>query len=385
MSQLMNDFAELCANRPLALAKDRENGVPIVEYTGSHIPSELIYASGAEAYPMWRGGEPEPPEAVLDDSVKFLNPFARTPIGCYYLGNDAVVANACMYAYSVTDCHNARLAELLEKKNVPVCKVGVPADMTREADRQYYIRQINEFIERLEHVTGTKITDEALRVQIELTNKISKVMRKIDNLRKLDEPLISGLDFIKLNHYSELCGPAEALYYLTAIYDELVAENKPVASKDTPRVAMMGRCVAVGDYIVTKAIEESGAIVVTEVFDEAYRWFERDISTENNLVTNLCDNLYTDQLPICNFQPCWDKRYRHLKQRIKDYKVDGVAYYMLVFDEIYDMEYTTLSSRLAADKVPVINIQTSYEYTREAMGPLATKIDTFTASLKGMK
>ena len=69
------------------------------------------------------------------------------------------------------------------------------------------------------------------------------------------------------------------------------------------------------------------------------------------------------------FQPAWRVRFDHMKPLIDDYRIDGVVWYQLAYDEIYDMECTVITKWLRELKVPLLKLETSYEYSREATGP----------------
>ena len=60
---ILKEFDAICRNRPIQLEQEHAKGIVVVEYTGAFIPEELIYAAGAKPYPMWKGGEPDAPDA----------------------------------------------------------------------------------------------------------------------------------------------------------------------------------------------------------------------------------------------------------------------------------------------------------------------------------
>ena len=49
------------------------------------------------------------------------------------------------------------------------------------------------------------------------------------------------------------------------------------------------------------------------------------------------------------------------------------------------MECTCLTKWLGEMDLPLLKLETSYEYSREAMGPLKTRIESFLDSIKGRK
>ena len=128
MKKTLEEFQAAVARRTTEISDAKANGAKLVQYTGNFIPDELIRAAGADAYPMWRGGEPEPPDAMLDESIRFLNPYARSMVGFYKLNLDPIMEMADLVAVSATDCHVQRMAELLEGYGINTWKVGVPTD-----------------------------------------------------------------------------------------------------------------------------------------------------------------------------------------------------------------------------------------------------------------
>ncbi|MBQ9954247.1 MAG: 2-hydroxyacyl-CoA dehydratase [Eggerthellaceae bacterium] len=385
MKTPIEEFAELARTRPTVLREAHKEGAKVVCYVGNYAPTELIYAAGAKPYPMWRGGEPEPPDASLEETLRFLNPLHRTAIGLHMMGLDPVSSFADLVVVSITDCHIARIAEVFEDRGLPTCKLGVPSEWQSASDFAYYKNKVELFKAKLEEITGNKITDEAILEQIEASNKVRAALRKIDELRKLPVPPIDGTTFIKLNHYATQCEPAEAVESLERIYSWLLEQVDENATSDKPRVMLIGRAVGIGDYVVTTALEKSDAVIVTEMLDEAFFRFQKDVEVEGDPSDNLCKNLYIDSVPIDNFQPSWGLRYDIAKEKMAEYNVDGVLWYQLLYDEIYDMEYCCYAKKASRDGILFTNVQTSYEYTREAMGPLMTKLETMVEAFKGGK
>jgi benzoyl-CoA reductase/2-hydroxyglutaryl-CoA dehydratase subunit BcrC/BadD/HgdB len=78
MDQIIRELDEAARKRPLRLKEAKKHGKKIIQYTGSFIPVEMIYAAGAEPYLMCRGGESEPSDAVLEYMLRFINPLARS-------------------------------------------------------------------------------------------------------------------------------------------------------------------------------------------------------------------------------------------------------------------------------------------------------------------
>jgi benzoyl-CoA reductase/2-hydroxyglutaryl-CoA dehydratase subunit BcrC/BadD/HgdB len=384
MDEIMQELSALARNRTSEITKAKKEGRKIVQYTGNFIPAELISAAGAEPYLMCRGGEPEPPDAVLEYMLRFMNPLARSMAGFYLLGLDPVTPICDLIVAQQTDNHVGRISEFFEYKGLPVFKVGVPPDWTKEIAFEYYLNALRKLKEKLEEVTGNQISDAALKKEFGYSNQINEILRKIDGLRKKSNPPLGESEFIRLNHYSFAIEPRLLVEKLAALYEKL-REVPGKFSDAAPRILLAGHALAIGDYVVPQLIEDSGAVVVADFLDEGIRSYRRDVALEGDPLEAFGRNRYLERPPINIFQPSWEIRFKYLRDLIADYRIDGVVWYQLSFDEIYDMEHTCLAKWLGEQKIPLLKMESSYEYSREAMGPLATRIESFVESLKGGK
>jgi benzoyl-CoA reductase/2-hydroxyglutaryl-CoA dehydratase subunit BcrC/BadD/HgdB len=59
-----------------------------------------------------------------------------------------------------------------------------------------------------------------------------------------------------------------------------------------------------------------------------------------------------------------------------------VIWYELSFEEIYDLECSIISKAMAEMNIPLLKLESSYEYAREAMAPLTTRVESFIESIK---
>ena len=378
---LMNEFAKDAVAWPEILKKEKTRGTKLVGFTGRYIPEELIDAAGARPYLICRGGEPEPPDAVLPYMLRFMSPFARAQIGYHLLGIDPVVPMLDLIVAQCTDCHMARLADMFEYFKLPTMKVGVPSDWYKPISQDYYRRGLAKLKGRLEEMTGNSITDECLRTSIEKFNGIRDTLGKINDLRKKTPPPLGGHDFIRLNHFS-FCGDvAEVAGKLENIYESLRKEENAFSEK-APRVLLAGHLVAMGDYVALKLIENAGGVIAAEFLDEGIRYPQWKVPTDGDLVKNLAETYYLQRTPPSRSNYAWSQRIKHMEQVIADFQIDGVVWYQLSFDELYSLESSLIAGRMKQMKIPFLKLESSYEYSREAMGPLNTRVESFVQSLK---
>ncbi len=386
MKELLKEFSTAANNRVAELVIQRETeGTKIVEQTGSFCPEALIYAAGAKPYLMCKGGDPEPAEAVLEYLLRVMNPYVRTMAGYYMMGNDIVTENADMICIQEIDCQIGRVSELMEFLKLPIFKLGVPVDWKKEISYKYFARSIDKFKVKLEEITGAPIDMEALKEQVILQNQIHQLLAEISALRKVENPPITGSDFIKLNHYSFYVDPPVAIDYLTRALEILKSASGAHNAEKPIRILLAGHVVAVGDYVVPTLIEDFGGATVCEMLDEGIRHHEYIVPTEGDLYENISRGIYYDKLPPDIFQPAYRDRFAIMEKLIAEYEVDGVIWYQLTFDEIYDMEAACLGKWLGEQRMPFLKLESSYEYSRECMGPLKTRIESFVKSVETIK
>jgi len=378
---ILEELAQIARTRPEKLKEQKEKGIKIVGYVGRFVPEELIYASGAVPYLMCRGGEPEPPEAVIPYMLRFMSPYSRSQIGYHLLGLDPVLPMLDLIVVQCSDCHESRLADLLEYFNLPTVRLGVPPDWKKSLSLEYYQKRLAWLREKLEVLTGNNISKEELRKSTEFINQIRDLLNRINLLRKKQPPPIGGYDFIRLNHYSFYCDLEKLFPELNDLYEQLQKGKSPF-SGEAPRILLAGHVVGMGDYVIPKLIEDSGGVVVAEFLDEGMRQCAWKVKTDGDLMNNLGETYYLLRTPPSIFQPAWEERVETIKKLIRDFKIDGVIWYELSFEEIYDLECSILSKAMDEVNMPFLKLESSYEYSREAAGPLTTRIESFIESIK---
>ena len=378
---ILEELAQIARTRPERLKEQKGKGVKIVGYVGRFVPEELIHASGAVPYLMCRGGEPEPPDAVIPYMLRFMSPYARSQIGYHLLGIDPVVPMLDLIVAQCSDCHESRLADLLEYFKLPTVRLGVPPDWKKSLSREYYQKRLTWLREKLEVLTGNKISGEKLKKSIEFFNQTRDFLSRINLLRKKQPPPIGSYDFIRLNHYSFYCDLEKLLPKLNELYKQLQKGKSPF-SREAPRILLAGHVVGIGDYVVPKLIEDSGGVVVAEFMDEGMRQFAWNVKTDGDLMNNLGETYYLLRAPPSIFQPAWEERVEIIKKLIRDFNINGVIWYELSFEEIYDLECSILSKAMDEVNMPFLKLESSYEYSREAVGPLTTRVESFIESVK---
>ncbi len=360
--------------KPLDLKGMRDNGTKIIGYVpNGYVPLELIYACGAVPVAIARGGDSKPLAASASYLSRFLDPFCRAQIGYKMLGEEPLYNMIDLLIVPITDMHIRGVADSWDFfSDVEVFSFSVPHAKTDNGVR-YYLEGINLVKERLERLTGTEITMERLRKEIELTNNIRAILKEISLMRKLESPPITGKDFVRLIHSSFYTDRSTLKESLESIRDEI--KVKTASAMKRPRVLLTGSTLAAGDYKVIDLLEEAGASVVIEEFCEGLTDYWQTVDMDGDLMYALATNYFTKRIPGAFFRGSTKERFDFLLKLAKDFKVNGVVWYSLMHRETYDIEgylFHEVASKLG---LPMLKIVSNYDASET--GAIWTRIETF--------
>lgn len=355
------------------LQEMKSKGIKIVGYTpNGYVPEEIIYAAGAIPAALVYGGEVEPVQAAAPYLGRYLDPFCRAQIG-YKVINKPIYQMIDLLIVPVGDLHIRGIADSWEFFTATeVYRLGVPHAKS-DNGFNYYLENLQLLKERLESLTGTKITNEKLRQEIKLSNRLKSTLREISLTRQSDCPPITGKDFIKLNHDCFLADRSVMIDVLESVSMELKKEK---ASHTTaPRVLLTGSTLALGDYKVVDLIEEAGALIVVEEFCEGLLDYWQTVDTNGDPIRALAQSYFNEKVPCAFFRGSANERLEFLFGLAADFKVDGIVWYSLVYRDTYGIESYLFRRESERNGIPLLMV--SSEYSPAETESLRTRIATF--------
>jgi benzoyl-CoA reductase/2-hydroxyglutaryl-CoA dehydratase subunit BcrC/BadD/HgdB len=380
--ETMGAMAELSAHmktRILELKKLRDEGRKIIGYTpGGYMPEELVYACGAVPAGLLRGGEHEPVVYAGAYLPRWLDTFCRAQIGYRLLKEEALYQMIDLLVVPITDNNIRAIADSWDfYTDVEVFRFGVPHAKT-DSGFKYYLEGIDLFRQKLEDFTGVKISEPKLREAIELCNKERGLLKEISLMRKSPHPPISGRDFINLNHASFLLDKRTMIKVLESLLAELRKRQAPPPTG--PRVLLTGSTLAYGDYKMLSLIEETGASVVVEEFAEGMRHYWETVRVNGDPMKALADRYFIRREPPAWFRPSRE-RLDFLIKLAKEFKVDGVIWYQLMYREAYDLESYYFPDMLKKETgLRMLRIESDYDAAE--IGPFRTRVETFIETIR---
>ena len=362
-----------------ALSKLKKDGRKLIGYTpGGFLPEDMITAVGAIPVPLLRGGTHE---AVAESALylpRFIDTFCRAQIGYRMLGEDPLYQMIDFLIVPVTDNNMRSIAEAFSYfTNVETFRFGVPHDKEEDAVA-YYQEGLNLLRAKLEQVTGNTLDEAKLRQELALSNKMWEILENISELRKSPNPPITSEEFIKLNHATFYGDKAVVVQCLEEIYREIKDKKGP---KPSARLLLTGSTIAYGDYKVPDLVQRAGGAVVIEEFAEGMRhYWERVDLNDGDVMHALADRYFLRRVPPAWFRPSRD-RIEFNKKLARDYDVDGIIHYHLLYRESYDIQSYYFEKIMNKDLgLKMLKLESDYD-TSEII-PMSTRVEGFIETIR---
>ncbi len=377
-----DDFATF-TQREAELKEAKAKGKKVIGYFCMFAPIELILA--ADAIPVRVNSGWYDTSKIGDRIVPVeVCPVIRSTIGAKMIGlspflelSDAII--------SVLTCDGmTKLGEILSDYK-PVITMPLPRVKDSPHSLDFWRDEVTSVKNQLEELTGNKITPKKLRAAIELVQKATKAFRRLQDLRK-GNPVILGRDAMLVNQVFLWDDVSRWTEKTEALCDELetrVKEEKWVCPPDTPRVMVTGTPMFWPDnWKLPSLVEEAsprGVIVADELCSGERLLYDPvgvDEWTKDDMYRAMSERyLMASTCPCFTSKDGNEDRINWLLNKVKEWKVNGVIYYVVRGCMLYAMEYTRVKRVLDKLSIPVYYLDT--EYTREDVGQLKTRVEAF--------
>jgi benzoyl-CoA reductase/2-hydroxyglutaryl-CoA dehydratase subunit BcrC/BadD/HgdB len=234
-----------------------------------------------------------------------------------------------------------------------------------EVDKALWTGELFAFKQKVEDITGNKITASALSKATALLNTRRVALKRLYDLRKADPAPISGLDALLPVQVSFFDDPLRLTQKVNDLWAELenrVINKIEVAPPNTPRILISGSPMVIPNWKIHSIIESSGAVVVGEESCTGTRLF-------NSLDTGIKENDLDTQIKFIAERQlktncaCFTPNKERLEDILdfcREYKVDGVIHYALLFCQPYMLEAVKIKRFLDQKKIPLLTLETDY-------------------------
>ncbi len=340
----------------------------------TYVPEEIIHAAGA--LPIRITGHRQ--ETELEDGSAYLYvnncSFSRSCLqmglrGEYDFLDGVVGGSTCDGARRLFDLWRHYIGTQFHHV------LTVPRKYTPEAHTLYY-RQVVQFKEHLEEFLGIQITDEKLRQSIELYNESRALLKNLYELRKLDNPLITGAETMEVLDASFRMPKELFNLYLNDLLRDL--SNSTPTHQGKARLMVTGSVLTNPDFI--KSIEDQGALVVTDELCTSTRyWSDPVVLGGDTPPLQAISQRYLNNFPCARMFPS-DERFNRILELARDFRVDGVISQIIRYCVPYAHDLPLLTQRLQAQGIPTLAIDV--EYGTSGSGQIQTRVQAFLEMLK---
>ena len=251
----------------------------------------------------------------------------------------------------------------------------------------YYRRQIEQkIIQPLEKAYGVDFSEERIRKSVELHNEVCRIITEIGNLRKAENPVITGYEFHIIQLVTQTCPKDLILPYLQETLEELKTREPDPAPWFRARLVVAGS--EIDDPEFTKLLEMCGGMVVADryCFGSIPGRQEIDVSESSDPLQAVADYyMWANQCPRAPGRDEIVGRKRYLADLVEEYKADGIVLENMKFCEYWGYERAQdgmwFSEGYAVPRrIPVCQIEK--DYTSAASGQLRTRFQAFIESLE---
>ena len=247
----------------------------------------------------------------------------------------------------------------------------------------YYKAQLQlKVLDALRDHYGVDTSDAALRAAIEKHNRLCRVITDIGDLRKQENPPLTGYEYHVIVLVSQVCPHDLILPFLEETLAELKTRQPEEKFPFRARVVLAGS--EIDDPEFTKLLEMCGAMVVADRYCFGGFPGREEITVQDGETAfdAVCRHyLHHNQCVRFMDGAKIDQRHQELRRLVQDYHADGVIYESMKFCEFWSYE-KVLASHVVQQEMGIPCCTIEKEYTLGSVGQLRTRFQAFVESLE---
>ena len=275
------------------------------------------------------------------------------------------------------------LLKMNEKPNFFVTHTDMPYKVVDYSVRHYIKQMRIRLLDIMEKNYGVDTSDKAIRKAVKEHNEVCRIISEIGQMRKAENPVITGYEFHVLNLVTYTCPKYLILPYLRETLEELKHREPDEKPAFRAKVAVVGS--EIDDPSLTKLIEDCGALVVSD------RYCFGSTPGREVIELNDDDEPALDQICRHYMEVSECARYisdekvaqrRQTADRLaREYNADGIIYEQMKFCDYWGFE-RALASHIMSTEMgwPVLSIDRPYN--ARSSGQLRTRFQAFVESLE---
>ncbi len=345
-----------------------EQGGPIIGWTCTYLPLEILEAGGLQPYRIIPEPTSERADSYLDPN---FCPFIRASLGKVLGGgypslSGIVLLNTCDGMRRLFDAWRFYCAPSFSFL-LDLPRVITPSSLA------YFRERLQELKEELERHFEVQITQDALVEAIEEANLTRSLIQRLLLLKGRGDPPLQEADIMDI--LAEGWGSPRKIFNeaLQRLVKEL--EPHPPAPLNGPKLLVTGSLLE-GSSLIRLVEELAGEVVVSDLctggrFLEEVPPFSDPLGALSEAYLNkpLCARMWDTQRRIAN-----------IKAEISRTGAQALIYFALKFCDPYLYEAPVLKEALQEIGIPVLFIEG--EYTGRVSGGVRTRVQAFLEMLE---
>ena len=348
-------------------------------------PHELIYAAGARPVKLCSGSYTA--FSIGDDKVaRDACPLVKAVEGFQIMDTMPMYHDCKMMVVPITcDCKKKIAGMLSREREVVIMHVPTSKE---DSDIEKYVDELYYFMERLEDLTGNKITYDSLTRAMRMTGGAAYELSRFLSLKKQMPYMLRGTHIMAMmNAYSYMSAGvwADHLKKLNACLERRVRLGEAFTKRSLPRIMITGSPIIFPNIKIPLLIEQMGGVVAADETCMGERGLSDPVIPTDENFDSLIRALAVRAIRPCSCPTFADNKQRifRIRQMIKDYRIEGVVYHVLRGCLVYDFEYRQIEEDLGKLGIPVIRLET--DYNEEDIEQLRIRIEAFVEMIKLQK
>ena len=375
------------ANNELVRQAQADGNI-VLGYTCYHIPEVLLNVDNCISVRLRA-----PKTGSLDISTYYMSnytcDYARALVeraieGGYQFLDALIGVDAC--SAMNRSMEHFEVLKVNSKEKFFVTHTDMPLKVTDYYIDAYTTQMREHVLNRLTETFGVDTSDEALRKAVAEHNEVCEIISEIAEMRKLDNPIITGYEFHILNLVSYACPKALILPYLRETLQELRTREPDPKPGYRARVLIAGS--EIDDPEFTKMCEMAGGLVVADRYCFGSMPGREEIPLEEgkDVLQSIADYyMWRNQCPRAMGPENIIARKRYIFDLAEKYHADGIIVENMKFCEYWGYERAQdgmwfYEGYELPRSIPVCQIEK--DYTSAASGQLRTRFQAFIESLE---
>ncbi len=371
------------ANNEL-VKKYQADGNICLAYTCFHIPEVLLNVDNCFSVRLRA-----PKTSSIDISTYYMSnytcEYARALVergieGGYKFLDAMIGVDACSMMNRAME--HFEILNVNEKEKFFVTHTDMPYKIT-DYTLDCYIKQMRlRVLDRMTEVFGVDTSDKAIREAVKQHNEVCKIITEIGEMRKAENPVITGYEFAILNLVTYCCPKALILPELKETLEELKSRKPDPKPWFRARVAVVGS--EIDDPELIKLIEGTGAMVVADrfCFGSVPGREVIELNDEEDALTQICRH-YMEVAECARYisDEKVQQRRDTADKLAKEYNADGIIYEQMKYCDYWGFERALVSHVMHEEYGwPVLSIDRLYNNGNS--GQLRTRCQAFVESLE---